>query len=411
MAHAQTLGDGVNEGDVRGAATAAPRSNPLKLVEAAVAGDDLQAIAHSVAEALRCPVAIALPPFGLWAQWPAETISQETAASISNHATALVADRDARPPAVLTDTVPVRLGHDVVGLVAAVGVNGAGGPAIDPRPWLEAAAAAAAVTALMRESNGSDTHSARRAFLQMLELHAPSDLESVLTQARRLGYDFSAGAVGVGATLAGERRPAELDLAPLAELGLLADVGDDRLLGLVPLGGEAAEQAAEELLAGLRQVGLEPIASSPRRGAVGLPEALHEATLLLELLVDPGAMLIAQEETYRLLVGVLIHNPDELHQLRERTIAELETYDGSHDTDLVATLETFLAHHGSTTDTAEAMSLHRHTVGYRLARVQEVSGLSPYESEGRERLSLGLKAHRIMLAEKRRAGRTGSPAT
>ena len=51
------------------------------------------------------------------------------------------------------------------------------------------------------------------------------------------------------------------------------------------------------------------------------------------------------------------------------------------------------------------MALHRHTVGYRLARVQEVSGLSPYETEGRERLSLGLKANRIMLAENRRAGR------
>jgi DNA-binding PucR family transcriptional regulator len=51
------------------------------------------------------------------------------------------------------------------------------------------------------------------------------------------------------------------------------------------------------------------------------------------------------------------------------------------------------------------MALHRHTVGYRLARVQEVSGLSPYESEGRERLSLGLKAHRIMVAESRRLER------
>ena len=107
----------------------------------------------------------------------------------------------------------------------------------------------------------------------------------------------------------------------------------------------------------------------------------------------------------QLLVGVLIHNPDELLALRSSTIAPLEQYDATHDTELLATLEAFLTHHGSTTDTAEAMALHRHTVGYRLARVQEVSGLSPYETEGRERLSLGLKANRIMLAENRRAGR------
>jgi DNA-binding PucR family transcriptional regulator len=49
------------------------------------------------------------------------------------------------------------------------------------------------------------------------------------------------------------------------------------------------------------------------------------------------------------------------------------------------------------------MRLHRHTVGYRLARLQEVSGLSPYESDGRERLGLGLKAHQILAADDRRA--------
>jgi hypothetical protein len=33
--------------------------------------------------------------------------------------------------------------------------------------------------------------------------------------------------------------------------------------------------------------------------------------------------------------------------------------------------------------------------------VHEVSGLSPYESDGRERLGLGLKAHHILVANRR----------
>ncbi len=103
-------------------------------------------------------------------------------------------------------------------------------------------------------------------------------------------------------------------------------------------------------------------------------------------------------DTYRLLIGVLIRNPEELRELRASTIAPLEAYDNAHDTELLATLRTFLANHGSTSATAAAMRLHRHTVGYRLARVQEVSGLSPYESDGRERLSLGLKADGIFGA-------------
>jgi PucR C-terminal helix-turn-helix domain len=412
MARARSLEHGVHEGDVRGAAIAAPRSpTPLKLVEAAVAGDDLQSVARAAATALRCTVAIALPVFGLSAHWSASSTPPEALAAVQHYAAALVADNDEPVPPELHDVVPVRLGHDVVGVVAALARDAGSrsradlaGDAtdLDPRPWLDATAAAAAIAALMRESSGSDLQHARRAFLQMLEMHSQADPEALLTQARRMGYNFSHGVLGISAALGSGR----VDLDALAGAVLLADVGDERLLGLVPLAvGDSRSGTADALLSQLHEAGLPAIASGPRRGAGGLQDALHEAAVLLELLVDGEAMLKAHEETYRLLVGVLIHNPDELLALRSSTIAPLEQYDATHDTELLATLEAFLTHHGSTTDTAEAMALHRHTVGYRLARVQEVSGLSPYETEGRERLSLGLKANRIMLAENRRAGR------
>jgi DNA-binding PucR family transcriptional regulator len=144
--------------------------------------------------------------------------------------------------------------------------------------------------------------------------------------------------------------------------------------------------------------------------AAELAEAQVDA--VLAALADDQAALGIEEGTYRLLVGVLVHDPDALRALRVQTIGPLERYDKRHETDLVETLENFLAHHGSTTDTAEVMGLHRHTVGYRLTRIQEVSGLSPYESEGRERLSLGLKAKRILLAATgrgRRGSRAGGP--
>ncbi len=127
------------------------------------------------------------------------------------------------------------------------------------------------------------------------------------------------------------------------------------------------------------------------------PRALREAELMAEL----GPAVNGQEETYRLLVGVLVRDPGELEQLRVQTISPLQAYDREHHTELVETLREFLAHHGSTIETADRMELHRHTVGYRLARVHEVSGLSPYESEGRERLSLGLKADQILIANER----------
>lgn len=129
-----------------------------------------------------------------------------------------------------------------------------------------------------------------------------------------------------------------------------------------------------------------------------------EGELVAELSCSEGVLFAGHEETYRLLIGVLLRDRRELEQLRDSTIAALVAYDAEHGTELVATLQTFFALDGSTTDTAEAMKLHRHTVGYRLSRAQVVSGLSPYESDGRERLSLGLKAQQILDAERRRAG-------
>ena len=214
------------------------------------------------------------------------------------------------------------------------------------------------------------------------------------------GADFSGGAIAIGAIV-------PVDHAFIADrraagTGLLADANAERLLYVVPLDGDAGTSRSEELVDYLTAAGLDPIASAPRQSKAAVEDALREAGILVELLADPKATLRAHEPTYRLLISVLLREPEEVLRLRTSTIAPIEQYDSAHDTDLLCTLETFLGHHGSTTDTAEAMKLHRHTVGYRLARVQEVSGLSPYESDGRERLSLGLKAQRILLAEDRR---------
>jgi hypothetical protein len=404
MARARSAEHSENEGDVRGAAAAAPRSTPLRLVEAAVAGDDLQSVARAAAVALSCTVAIALPTFGLSVQWPAAPA--QALGTVEHYATQLLIDASRPAPPELSHAVPVRLGEELVGVAAAISGNGS---VDEAQAWLEAAAAAAAIAALMHRDSDDRLHHARRSFLQTLETLEHVDPDALLAEAQRLGYDFSHGALAVGAAL---QKAGAVELGPAAAIALLADVGDQRLLGLLPLSGEGGDETTEALLTQLRASGLPLVAATPRRSPAELQDALREADMLLELALDERAALSAHEETYRLLVGVLTHSPEELRTLHSGTIAPLERYDAGHDTELVATLETFLSHHGSTTDTAEEMQLHRHTVGYRLARVHEVSGLSPYESDGRERLSLGLKAKRILLAAERRAARLqrGGPA-
>jgi hypothetical protein len=219
----------------------------------------------------------------------------------------------------------------------------------------------------------------RRALLYELRAAPPADVGALVAALRKLGFDLSRGAVAVCAAVAPE--------VALPATALMARMADGRVLGLL----EATADAPD--------LGTRVAVSAPRRDAALLHEALAEAELLLEL-PDNG-----DEGTYRLLIGVLLRDPEELEQLANGTIAPIAAYDERHDTELLATLECFLAHHGSTTEAAEAMNLHRHTIGYRLARAHEVSGLSPHESAGRERLSLGLKARQILEVYRRRMTR------
>jgi purine catabolism regulator len=367
------------------------------MVSAAVAGDDLQGVAGSASDALGCSVAIALPTLGEPVVWPPGSGDAEVLRELVERAAAEMRGHRAARSRRIAAVVPVRIGQETVGVVAALGEREL---TADQRAWLEAAAAAAAVTALLRDAQAGDLEGSRRALLHALAAGPPGDVSALVTQARRLGVELASGAIAVCAQ--GPENLAQLEL-PGHRGGLLADVGEGRVIGLLPLASDV-EAVASELEGELAARGMTVALSAPRRTANGLHEALCEAELMLEL-AGPEVQLAGQEETYRLLIGVLLRGREELESLRESTISAVEVYDRQHDTDLLATLQSFLAHHGSTTETADAMHLHRHTVGYRLTRVQEVSGLSPYETDGRERLSLGLKAHQILEADRRRSQR------
>jgi hypothetical protein len=322
------------------------------MVSGAVAGDDLNSVAASASEALGLPVAI----------------------------------------------VPIRVGQEIVGAVTTVG-----GDQLTPEQhaWLEAAAAAATVALRMRESQDDDAAGSGEELVEALARSPVGDeaLATLLAQARRLGYELGAGAVALCALLP----VGGVDGFPGGVLVAHADAR--RVVGLIPVDEAGIGSDVTSVADSLRAEGCEVALAAPRREPAKLHEAVREAAVLLELARGGAALFSEQEETYRLLIGILLRDRDELEQLRERTIAPIGVYDAEHDTELLATLQAFLAHHGSTTETAEAMQLHRHTVGYRLTRVQEVSGLSPYESDGRERLSLGLKADQILEADSRRVWR------
>ncbi len=99
---------------------------------------------------------------------------------------------------------------------------------------------------------------------------------------------------------------------------------------------------------------------------------------------------------YRLLLPAMCDDPGELRRFFGETIEPLVRYDEQYETDLVRTVETFLAADGNVAGAAQRLFTHRHTVRYRLERVRDLTGLDCASTDGREKLGLGLKSMRVL---------------
>jgi DNA-binding PucR family transcriptional regulator len=141
---------------------------------------------------------------------------------------------------------------------------------------------------------------------------------------------------------------------------------------------------------------------------VDLHRGAAEALLAANVAEARGETELAFEDTgsYRLLLSAVSDDPQDLRSFHEETVAPLVAYDEEYETELLRTLETYLDVDGSVATTAQRLFTHRHTIRYRLERVRELTGLDVSSSDGRERLSLGLKAMRVLGI-----GRPAGPAT
>jgi sugar diacid utilization regulator len=176
------------------------------------------------------------------------------------------------------------------------------------------------------------------------------------------------------------------------------------VLVLVPGGEEvtaarAAEAVLHEMEAGLQgytfAIGRSRITGDPAE----LPRAASEALLAANVAQgasDGQALAFEQTGAYRLLLSAMSENPAELQRFYSETVEPLVAYDEQYETDLMRTLETFLEADGNVAGTAQRLFTHRHTIYYRLERVRELSGLDVSSSDGREKLSLGLKSMRVL---------------
>jgi PucR C-terminal helix-turn-helix domain/GGDEF-like domain len=243
------------------------------------------------------------------------------------------------------------------------------------------------------EARDETEQSLRGSFLEEVLSRPELDAAEVTRRASRLGCDLDHGYVAVCADPNG-RGPGRVTASLLAEVpGALAQAVEGKVYALLPGAPEPARGAAARL-GRHASVGV----SSHRSGAAEVRRALEEAELVLGVTAAGGGPPGEEigEGTYRLLFRVLASHPQEVRSFYEDTVAALVRYDEQYSTDLLGTLAAYLDNNCNMAATAHEIHAHRHTVGYRLDRVKELTGLDPLKSEDRERLGLGLKAYRII---------------
>jgi PucR family transcriptional regulator, purine catabolism regulatory protein len=325
------------------------------MVEAVAGEAGLEGVAELAADAVAAPVAIVAPRLGGAWLAPAAHLSTTELDELVGEVMDRVADPRVRAPAALVKEAPIVIAGEAVGVVALLRTRP---ESIAPR--------------LGDESDAGVVGALR-----------------------------FAGVAGVDDALVAPHATKVIHLAAMAALtgAVVADVRQEaerRLRG----SAEEALVLARRLSARLRH-SADVRMSAGGAAPLALSRASPEAERLLELAGRPlaGTSDVGGSGTYRLLLRVMASYPGELQLLYDETVAPLVRYDGQYRTDLLATLRAYLANNCNMNATAAAVLAHRHTIAYRLERIKGLSGLDPSDSEDRERLGLGLKAHELIVAQ------------
>jgi purine catabolism regulator len=249
------------------------------------------------------------------------------------------------------------------------------------------------VAALLEGSYGSDAGVTERANRLGFDLGEPF---SVLVVRGR-----NSGTAALDTMTVAARRC----LARSAPGSLLAS-HDGTVCGLVPDDGDSggrsrvvAETLRADCAAAVRDEVIVGVGRS-RRGPQGVRQSHREAEHALRIsarLQAPRAVAaFADLGLHRLLVAMTQHT--ELEDFFRQSVGPLVAYDERTGAGLMETLDAFFHCHGSPTDTAQRLHLHRNTILYRLRRIEEIGGLRLDDPATRLNLHLCLRIRDVMPA-------------
>jgi purine catabolism regulator len=255
-------------------------------------------------------------------------------------------------------------------------------------------------------------------FLESLLAGTYSSESAVRHRAERLGFDLNGDTVVMvaRADTGGEQPPrVRGDQLVAGAQGwirrrspvALATLRQRAVAAVVPLvEGQAAvdlRRLASDLrleCAGAVGVDVSVGLGRPKPGIAGVRASYREAeqalTMGTRLFGGGRVVAFADLGLYRLLYAM--NGQAELREFFEDQVQALVEYDQRTGAGLMATLDAFFRCHGSPTEIAQILHLHRNTVLYRLRRIEDIAHLRLDDPETRLNLHLCLKVRDVLQA-------------
>ncbi|MFF4475429.1 PucR family transcriptional regulator [Streptomyces melanosporofaciens] len=199
----------------------------------------------------------------------------------------------------------------------------------------------------------------------------------------------------------------EAAAARIGESVLVVPDGE-RLIVLAPDGGAAVAACAEHARAVESRRGTKArprdrtaataphgdelvIGLSAPAGPIAAAAAYRQAEQALSVARRRGRMLVEHEQVAAGSVLPLLAD-DAVRAFADGTLRALHEHDATGRGDLVASLRAWLSRHGQWDAAAADLGVHRHTLRYRMRRVEEILGRSLDDPDVRMELWLALKA-------------------
>jgi sugar diacid utilization regulator len=370
-----------------------------RMVDAVLSGDRMRDVAMIAAEAVGAPVAVVIPALGHELVEPASAESEHVLAALRGYIDSRLGGVPAVAPGIVTREALVSSGDLELGAIMMLSGDGQLEEE-EAQAILHMASMAAMTDSALVESKQQVEDELRGSFFEELRDGAALPAPEVVRRAARMGCDVSRGAT----VLAGDP-PAERSHRFMAAIktdcpSAFVQRLHGRIYAVIPAeDGQDAQDRAMAYAAALARrlqahapVGLSSFCPNPSE----LGQAIREVDLIVDVLghsdISSDGII---DGTYRLLLQLLSSHPEQLDAYFEQTVAPIARYDEQYRSELVRTLATYLEHDCKMNATADALYSHRHTVAYRLDRIRELTGLDPARFDDRERLSLGLKIHRL----------------